>query len=86
VTQIGAALSGAFGRFFRASFTNATLTGGALTVTHGLGQQFVDVTIFDNNNKKVQPDDVTCGSATAATVDLSSFGSLTGTWNVLVGA
>lgn len=69
---------------YRTSFTNATLSSGSLTVTHGLNQQFVQLIIYDNNNKQLQPDDITATSATVSTVDLSSFGTLTGTWNVVV--
>lgn len=69
---------------FRTAFTNATLTAGILTVTHNVGQQFVQVIVADNNNKVVQPDDITMTSATALAVDLSSFGALTGNWNVMV--
>jgi hypothetical protein len=68
---------------YRTSFTNASLTAGVLTLTHNLSQ-FCDVRIYDNNNKQVQPDDVTATSATAAAVDLSSFGTLSGTWNAVV--
>jgi hypothetical protein len=69
---------------FRASFTNATLVSNALTVTHNLSQQFVHVTVTDNNNKIIQPDDITMTSTSASTVDLTSYGALTGTWNVTV--
>ncbi|HEY9646597.1 MAG TPA: hypothetical protein V6C88_09520, partial [Chroococcidiopsis sp.] len=68
---------------FRQSFTNASLTAGVLTLTHNLAQ-YCDVRIYDNNNKQVQPDDVTATSATAAAVDLTSFGALSGTWNAVV--
>ena len=68
---------------FRQSFTNASLTAGVLNLTHNLAQ-FCDVRIYDNNNKMIQPDDVTATSATAAAVDLSSFGTLSGTWNAVV--
>ena len=69
---------------FRTAFTNTTLVAGVLTVTHNVGQQFVQVIVTDNNNKVVQPDDITMTSATALAVDLSSFGALTGNWNVMV--
>lgn len=69
---------------YRTSFTNASLTAGVLTVTHNIGQQFVQVIVTDNNNKALQPDDITMTSGTALAVDLSSFGTLTGNWNVMV--
>ena len=53
-----------------------------LTITHSLGRQYVNVTIWDNNDIKVEPDDTTATSTSVTTVDLSSFGGpLTGTWN-----
>jgi hypothetical protein len=69
---------------YRTTFTNATLVAGVLTVTHGLGNKVVTVQISDNTDKVIQPDDITLTSTTASTVDLTSFGTLTGTWNVIV--
>jgi hypothetical protein len=65
----------------KGSFDNATLVSGVLTVTHNLGNQWPDVVVYDNNNKRVFPDDVTGSSTTAAAVDLSTFGTITGTWH-----
>lgn len=69
---------------YRTAFTNATLVSGTLTVTHNVGQQFVQVVVTDNNNKIILPDDITMTSTTACSVELASFGALTGTWNVVV--
>ncbi len=69
---------------YRTSFTNANLTANALTVTHSLGQQFVQVQITDNNNRVIQPDEITMTSSSVSTVDFTSYGALTGTWNVVV--
>jgi hypothetical protein len=63
-----------------ATFTNTNLVAGILTVNHNLGNQWPDVTIYDNNNKEIHPDDVTATSVTAATVDLTTFGTLSGNW------
>lgn len=68
----------------RTAFTNATLTAGVLTVTHNVGQQFCQVIVTDNANKVILPDEITMTSTTACSVDLTSFGTLTGTWNVVV--
>ena len=69
---------------WRQSFTNTSLTSSLLTVTHTLGQQFVSVTVYDENNKLiVTVDDVTCSSSSVFTVDLTSFGPITGTWNLI---
>lgn len=70
---------------YRQSFTNASLTTGVLTVTHSLGQQHCLVEVYDDGNRKVPTvDDVTCSSTTSLTVDLTSFGTLAGTWQVVV--
>jgi len=70
--------------FYRASFTNASLVSNALTVAHNLGQQFVQVMVTDNTNAIVQPDNIVMTNSSNTTVDLTSFGTLTGTWNVVV--
>jgi hypothetical protein len=75
----------AVSRYVNATFTNATLVSGILTITHNLGRQFVPVTIADNSNKQIIPDEVTFGSANSLTIDLTSYGTLTGTWNYSVG-
>ncbi|RYF18863.1 MAG: hypothetical protein EOO77_10735 [Oxalobacteraceae bacterium] len=82
VSQVLANVSG-FTKAARTAFTNATLSSGILTFTHSLGQQFVNIAVFDNNNKQIQPDDITATSASVSTIDLSSFGTLTGTWNIV---
>lgn len=74
----------AIARVFRASFTNATLSAGVLTLTHNLGQKFCQVEIYDNTDKKILPDEVTLSSTNASAIDLTSFGTLTGTWNAVV--
>lgn len=77
-TNLGAA------GIYRTSFTNASITAGVLTITHGLGQQFNRVAIYDNNNKEVIADEITATSATQTAIDLTSFGTLTGTWQAVV--
>ncbi len=71
-------------RVFRTTFTNASLTAGVLTITHNLGHQDVQVVIRDNNNRKILPDEDTTTSANACTIDLTSYGTLTGTWRAIV--
>lgn len=72
--------SGATGT--RGTFTNATLSAGVLTITHSLGLSTpftLLLTIADNNQKQIIPDEVTFLTNTI-TVDLSSYGTLSGTW------
>jgi len=71
---------------FQQTFTNADLVAGVLTVTHNRNEQYSTVTIVDNLDKAVLPDDVTYTSVNALTVDLSSFGALSGSWRCIVGA
>lgn len=74
-------------RTVRSAFTSATLVSGVLTVTHSLGQQFVQIEVYNSSNRRVNPDNITCTSATQSTIDLTSFanaGIVTGTWNVVV--
>lgn len=66
----------------RATFVNGDLTAGVLTVTHnkGLAAPYsVSVVVFDNNAKQIIPDVVT-GLTNTFTIDLTSYGTLTGTW------
>lgn len=72
-------------RYYETTFTNASLTSGVLTVTHSLGRDTVPVTVKDNNGKTVMPDEITFSSTSALTIDLTSFGTLSGTWKVEVG-
>jgi len=70
---------------FRQSFVNADLVAGVLTVIHNLGQRYNSVTVYDESNQIIGPDVVTDVDANSLTVDLSSFGVIAGTWNLVVG-
>lgn len=83
VSQVLANVTG-FTKASRGTFTSATLSSGILTYTHSLGQQYNNVTIYDNNGKVIQPDDITATSTSVVTIDLTSYGTLTGTWNIVV--
>lgn len=69
---------------YTTSFTNSDLSSGQLTVTHNLNTQFVLTVVYDNNNKQIIPDEVIATSTSACTIDLSSYGTISGTWNVRV--
>jgi len=69
---------------FYQSFVDADLTAGVATFTHNLGHKFALVQVFDENDDLVQPDDINLVDANSLTVDLTSFGTLTGTWNVVI--
>lgn len=68
---------------YSTTFTNSNLASGILTVTHDLGTTNCTYNIQDNNSKAIIPDDITFASNTA-TVDLTSFGSITGTWSITI--
>ena len=68
------------------TFTNSSLTTGVLTITHNLNNQAPIIFVYDNNNRWIVPDEITATSVNAATVDLTSFGTLTGTWRYSVTA
>jgi hypothetical protein len=71
------------GGAFTRSFDNTDLVGGVLSVTHGLGSQYVDVSVYDENDMMIVPDDVVAVSATVVDIYLTSF-TVVPTWNVLV--
>lgn len=72
-----------YGTVYRTSFTNSTLVSGVLTVAHGLGRKIVSIMIYDGSDRLIIPDQITCSSATTAIVDLSSYGVLSGTYNLI---
>jgi hypothetical protein len=69
---------------YRTSFTNANLTAGVLTVVHDLGNKFVSVFVYDNSNQLVLPDQITLTNDYSLLIDLSGFGTITGTWNLAI--
>lgn len=75
-------ITGAVGTTYTRSFTNADLVAGVLTVTHNMAFKYITICIFDNNDKWIFPDDVTVVDTLTATIDLSSYGTIVGTWNL----
>jgi len=71
-------------KIFRQNFTFGTLVGGILTVTHNLGQQFVIVQISNELYQVVAVDSITLTNTNTVTIDLTSYGAITGTWCVVV--
>jgi len=68
------------------TFVNGDLAAGVLTITHNktLSAPYaVNVKIFDNTAKEVEADTVT-GLTNTTTVDLTSYGALTGTWGYII--
>lgn len=69
---------------YTTSFTNGNLLGGIITINHNLGSQFALVQVSNNLNQIVSPDSITLSSGNSCVIDLSSFGVISGTWNVSV--
>jgi hypothetical protein len=66
------------------AFTNANLSGGVLTVNHNLGHKYCLIQVYDENDDLIQPDDITLTDANNASIDLTSYGTISGTWHVIV--
>lgn len=77
-------LSSSTALVYRRSFTFSDLTSNVLSVTHGLNQKYVTVTIYDNNDKQIIPDEIALQNATQLQVYLAGFGNISGTWNIVV--
>lgn len=64
------------------TFVNGDLSSGILTVTHNkvLSAPYaVTIKIFDNNGIEIIPDSIT-GATNTVIIDLTSYGTLSGTW------
>jgi len=57
---------------------------GILTVTHSLNQQYCHVTVYDDNDLMIIPDEIEASGVNECIITLTSFGAITGTWNVRV--
>lgn len=72
-------------RVYETTFTNTNLVSGILTVNHNLGRRVVNILLADNNNKMIAfCDDITFTSISSSTIDLTSFGTIAGSWTVHV--
>jgi len=69
---------------YTTTFMNGDLSSGVLSVAHNLTVSGIGVHIYDEDSKLVQPDEVTLVDTDNCTVDLSSYGTLSGTWTVKV--
>jgi hypothetical protein len=72
-------------RIIESSFTNANLTGGVLTVNHNLGRLRPGVFIYDNNGDLWSVvDNIKAISSNQLTVDMTTLGTLPGTWGITI--
>ena len=64
------------------SFTDANLSSGKLSFSHNLNVEYPGIAVYDNNDQLMAPDDVTPQSVNSVEIDLTSLGTITGTWHV----
>lgn len=75
---------GGSGNSYTTSFTNSSLVAGVLTVNHGLSSKYVVAIVYDNFDKQIIPNEVIATNAGTIQVDISSFGTIAGTWSIVV--
>lgn len=71
-------------RIVRGTFDSTNLTAGVLSIPHNLNIDSVLVQIFDNAKQMILPDTITLTNLDTTDVDLSSFGTIAGTWSYIV--
>jgi hypothetical protein len=69
---------------YKQSFTSDSLSNGTVTFTHNLNEEFPIVQIYDDSKRIILPDSVTSVTANSVTVDITSFGSISGTWQATI--
>ena len=69
---------------FVLDFTSGDLAAGILTVTHNFGEQYNVIQIWDDSDQRILPDFETSIDSNTIDVDLSSFGTIAGTWRAVV--
>ncbi len=77
ISDFAAAVAAASTKY--GTFTNASLSAGVLTITHTFDNQALHVTVRDQLNNRVTPD-VSFPDASTVEIDLSGWGTITGTW------
>lgn len=68
------------------TFTNSDLSTGVLTVTHNLGlasAYSVMVQVINNSGAVIIPDQINTFAANSFKVDLTSYGTISGTWSCI---
>ena len=70
---------------FSMSFTNSSLTGGVLTVTHNLGNKYVAAyNVYDGNDRQIVPDNIQVIDRNTLAMTFSSLLPIVGIWNLIV--
>lgn len=65
------------------SFDNDDLVNNTITITHNLNSR-VNVTLYNNNNKVILPDEVTHSDNNTLVVDLKSFSPISGEYTAYI--
>ncbi len=66
-------------------FTNTDLvSGGTLEVNHNFGEEALNVSVYNNLKRAVEPDEITDIDENTVAIDLSSYVPLSGTWRYRV--
>ena len=68
---------------YELAFVDGDLSAGVLTVTHSLGKKYNIVQVYNNSDVQVFGY-ITLSSTSALTIDLSAYGTITGTWHAVV--
>jgi len=71
---------------YETTFVNTDLTAGEVTFTHNLNVKYniVHVSVRDQNNKEVAPDDIVFIDGAHTSIDLAAFAPISGTWAILI--
>ena len=72
------------GRTYILEFQNADLINNCLSVGHSLSVNYPSVTIYDNSENQILPDEVEYIDDDTISVSLTSYGTLSGDWNAKV--
>jgi hypothetical protein len=69
-------------KIYRTTLTNPSTS--TVTITHNLGQTYVQVTVYDENGNQILPDEVTPTNSNSLVIDKTTYGTVTGTWRIVV--
>jgi hypothetical protein len=75
---------GGGGGGYEQSFVDGDLVTGVLSINHGLSNDYVHVSVYDNNDYLIIPDEVIITGVGTVDVVLTSFTPLVGNWNVII--
>lgn len=57
---------------------------GSVSINHGIGQKYVQFSLYDENDKMIMPDDVHLQDPNTLTLSLHSFGNSVMNWHVVI--